>query len=372
MTEVSGVTTAQIDQAGDDYAYLLEEALDRAARAVARRWTATSTEDDLAAIRTLWQEEIDRTLAPTLALLLHTGAAGVRSQLRDALTASAAADDEAFHLAGKHDQKRHGRKGGQISRAGMGDLALDEGQRREFAGGSAAAHIVQHPDGSYGFTPERQALHDEIVNAHLQGKTPADEPVYNMLGGGPGSGKSTLVRQSPTLQDPNTVVINPDDIKDSLPEYRGTGGKNNTLFVHEESSYLGKRVQAAAFERRYNVTFDGVGDGSPPKLRGKVDAARAAGYRVNGQYVTIPTDVAIQRAELRGQQTGRYVPEPIITELHAGVSVSLPQTYQVFDSVDLFDNRGEGPLQHVMEWRDGTFTVHDPGLWDDFVAKGAG
>jgi hypothetical protein len=107
MTEVSGVTTAQIDQAGDDYAHLLEQALDRVTRTVARRWSPTSTEDDLGAIRTLWQEQVDELLAPTLALLLHTGAAGVRGEVRDALTASAATPAEPFHLAGKHNQKLH-------------------------------------------------------------------------------------------------------------------------------------------------------------------------------------------------------------------------------------------------------------------------
>jgi hypothetical protein len=114
VAEVTGATTRQIDQAGDDYTYLLTEALDRVARKVAARWAPGATEDDLATIRTLWAEEIDRTLAPTLALLLHTGAAGVRDQLRGILpvadpeTVQAAA--EAFHLPGKHDQKRHGHR----------------------------------------------------------------------------------------------------------------------------------------------------------------------------------------------------------------------------------------------------------------------
>src|SRR5215211_7938244 len=89
MTEVTGATTAQIDQAGDDYAHLLEQELDRAARQLARSLPANPTEADLLVLRTLWDKQLDARLVPTLALLLHVGAAGVRSQLRHALTAAA-------------------------------------------------------------------------------------------------------------------------------------------------------------------------------------------------------------------------------------------------------------------------------------------
>jgi hypothetical protein len=116
MTRIVGATTRQIDQAGDDYAYLLEQGLDATARRVAADWLSDrATEETLATfIRGYWIDRVEQELAPTLALLLHTGAAGVRSQLRSALTASA----ETFHLPGKHNQQTHGHGGGYVGASG--------------------------------------------------------------------------------------------------------------------------------------------------------------------------------------------------------------------------------------------------------------
>jgi predicted ABC-type ATPase len=291
--------------------------------------------------------------------------------------AAAAADLEQFHLPGGHNQKKHGRKiPGDGARARMGDIPLDEGFLKDFHGGSAMAHLTKGPDGTYRFTPERQALHDEIINRHLTGKTPTEgQPVYHVLGGGPAAGKSHYVASDAGvgLRDANTVMVNADDMKAELPEYQQmTADRNPTAasFVHEESSYLAARLQAASFENRLNVTLDGTGDSTPAKLRSKLATAKAAGYRVEGHYVTVPTDVAVQRANTRGAKTGRYVPESVVRGTHSGVSRALPEVYPEFDAVDLYDTRGSD-LEHVMEWRDGSFTVHDSGLWDEFVAKGA-
>ena len=334
----------------------------------------------MGALRARFQEETGMAVDPAVAQRIYTQVAGGQPK-PDGLaaeavafwdTVAAAAEAEGFHLAGKHDQKRHGKKvAGMGGRAGMGDIPI--GDRVElFKGGSAEAHLVVGADGSVAFTPERQALHDKIVNDALAGKTPTDDPVFHLLGGGPAAGKSTMVSGRPDLADPNNVIVNSDDMKAELPEYQqmiAAKNPNAAWFAHEESSYLAGRVQAAAFENRLNITADGIGNGAPSKLQAKIGTARAAGYRVQGHYVTVPTDVAVHRANVRGAQTGRYVPETLVRGSHAGVSATLPQVYRDFDSVDLFDTRGSA-MAHVMQWRDGSFTVHDQGLWDEFVAKG--
>ena len=286
---------------------------------------------------------------------------------------------ERLHLAGKHNQKLHGRKGGVGGRAGMGDIPIDDTRVKEFQGGSAMGHLVAQPGGGYAFSPERQQLHDQIIADALAGKAPPEgQPVYHMLGGGPAAGKSTFVDgpggARAGLKDPNMVTVNADDMKAKLPEYGqriAAKDPSASSFVHEESSYLAARLQTAAFENRLNTTLDGTGDNNPNKLRGKITQARSAGYRVEGHYVTVPTDLAVQRAQTRAAQTGRHVPEPVIRGTHAGVSTALPQVAGDFDSVNLYDTRGS-TLEHVMEATNGTMTIHDPGLWDEFVAKGGG
>lgn len=278
------------------------------------------------------------------------------------------------HLAGRHDQRKHGRgRGG--GRAGMGDVELTPGMVAEMQGGSAAAHIIQRPDGTYGFSPERQALHDDIINSHLEGKVPSDNPTYHVLGGGPAAGKSTFVDSDAgaRLRDESSLLVNADDMKAELPEYSQMlrdGDPTAAHFTHEESSYLAKRLQAAGFENRLNVTLDGTGDSSSDKLRGKIATARNAGYRVEGHYVTVPTDVAVDRANARGERTGRVVPESVVRGTHSAVSRTAADTYSDFDAFDLYDTSGT-ELNHVLSYRDGSTTVNDQAAWDSFLAKGS-
>lgn len=70
---------------------------------------------------------------------------------------------------GSHNQKTHGRKGsGKDSssspRAGMGDIKLTGDMVADMKGGSAEKHLVKNEDGSYSFTPERQALHLSLIH----------------------------------------------------------------------------------------------------------------------------------------------------------------------------------------------------------------
>jgi predicted ABC-type ATPase len=285
----------------------------------------------------------------------------------------AASWDVSAHLSGKHDQRKHGRKGGG-GRAGMGDIEIDAKMARDMANGSAAPHLVRRADGTYGFSPERQALHDDIINRHLEGTEPSANPTYHVLGGGPAAGKSTFVDSAAgaALRDPRGLTVNPDDMKAELPDYtamvRG-GDRNAANFTHEESSYLAKRLQAAGFENRVNVTLDGTGDSSSDKLRSKIDAAHAAGYRVEGHYVTTDTATALARAETRGAQTGRHIPETYLRATHAAVSRTMVDVAPSFDALDLYDTSAP-TLNHVATQRGGTMTILDPAAWDTFVAKG--
>ena len=256
-------------------------------------------------------------------------------------------------------------------RDGMGDIKLDEKTVAEMQGGSAAPHIVKDENGNYVFTPERQALHDKIVQEAVEGKPSQDNPVYTVMGGGPAAGKSSIIRDGGVQVPEGTVEINADICKEKLPEWQ-TAGKERASFTHEESSYLAKRTQAAAFERKQHVLLDGTGDTSPESMNGKIDAARSAGYRVEGHYVTLPTDVAIKNAQLRGDKTGRYVPETFIRETHAGVSQTFPVIAHRFDKVNLYDTSVQGKPKLIATGGDGVLDILDQKAYDSFVAKGKG
>lgn len=237
-------------------------------------------------------------------------------------------------------------------------------------------HLRKQKDGTYKLSKERQALHDKIVSDAMRGTTPVDDPVMNMTGGGPASGKSTML-ESDLIKDfpKNSVLINADDIKEQLPEYHQTITRNArqaAAFVHEESSVIGDRIRAAARENKRNVVYDTTGNGRIEDLTSKVERFRASGYKVNAYYASLRTDLAVDIADKRGQSTGRYVPEHLIRATHAKVSVTLDAAFRknLFDRVSLYDTNIHNKPRLVATGDRNTFEIHDRPLYDQFLAKG--
>ena len=263
----------------------------------------------------------------------------------------------------------------------------------ELVDGSAGPHLVKGADGEIlGFTPERQALHDKIVAEHvLDSGVPGNQqnPDFVMLGGGSGAGKSTLVNSGeiaglPREGSKTHVVINPDDIKQGnkgtgIPEFKQkimAGDKEASYFVHEESSFIAKRVQSAAIERKQNIMLDATGDSGIDSLGAKVAQARSGGYSVKGVYVTVPTAVGLKRVVDRGKvplypgaPIGRVVRLDIAEKIHANVSTVFPQAVEakLFDSLQLWDTRTTGSPKAVFDSLKGG--VLDVGLWGEFLDK---
>lgn len=277
------------------------------------------------------------------------------------------------HLAGQHDQSTHSVGGSAAPRAGMGDVVITDQHAADFSGGSAAPHLQKNANGAWEFTPERQALHDEIVRNAVEGVPKSENPTYHLTGGGPAAGKSTMIKQGgadvPTGK--KAVQVNADDVKEQLPEYRQMTAASDpraAAFSHEESSYVAKRIQAAGMERGCDVVLDGTGNSSEKSVRKKIDTARAHGYRVVANYATVPTDIAVTRAAARGQKTGRYIPESVTRGTHSSVSRVFPKVATHFDEVTLWDTTGAPKV--IARGKRGSLSITDQDGWESFIAKG--
>lgn len=228
--------------------------------------------------------------------------------------------------------------------------------------------LHQFSDGKGHFTKERIALHDEIIAKFLEAVTEVKNPEALILGGGPGTGKSTLVSFE-SLHKPNTMLINTDDIRALLPELKE--GKP-AFFSHEEASHIGKQLRIVAGKR--NILLDGTGDSSLENLGGKVAMMRATGHAIVAEYVTVPTEVALERAQQRAARTGRQVPVSVLRETHAAVSRVFPEAVRqgLFDKARLWDAsgpKGSKPVL-VVSAIGKKMTVHNEALWQSFLAKG--
>lgn len=205
-------------------------------------------------------------------------------------------------------------------------------------------------------TPEREAVHKKIIDRLLSGKTPVEgQATMTMLGGGPASGKSSVMNPD-TSNDPHAVTVDPDAIKKMLPGFNEMAKKdsNAAAYYHEESSALAKRFSEVAFGENYNVIYDGTGDGSTKSVQKKIDAARAHNYRVEAKYVSVDTESAVQRNQKRYDdavargETPRLPPVDMVRSTHAkctDISVSMASK---FDYIEIWDNNGSRGQQKMI------------------------
>ena len=250
----------------------------------------------------------------------------------------------------------------------------------EIKGGKVNS-LAAHMDKDGKLTPEREAVHKEIINKLLQGKEPVEgQATMTMLGGGPASGKSSVMNPD-TSKDKHAVTVDPDAIKHMLPGFKEMAEKdpNAAAFYHEESSALAKRFSEVAYSENYNVIYDGTGDGSTGSVAKKINAAREKGYRVEAKYVSIDTEEAVRRNQKRYDdavakgETPRLPPVDMVIATHTkctDISVAMaPQ----FDHIEIWDNNGARGQQKLVATGGGGkgLVATDKGGFDRFLSKGA-
>ena len=228
-----------------------------------------------------------------------------------------------------------------------------------------------------GFTPEREALHNSII-AQIAGKKSTSTGNIFMLGGPPANGKSTLVKSSKLPHPKQTTIIDPDEIKALIPEYNlmvQSGQKNliakGASMVHEESSYLSKRIQAEMLKAKKDFVLDGVNDGKYEKLRIKIAKLKASGNKVRADYVTLDYKLSRQLANERAAKTGRKVAHKFVRDMNKEVSILVPKLIEsgIIDELYLWDTNIFGVPRLILKQINGELTIYDMKLYANFLRK---
>lgn len=219
---------------------------------------------------------------------------------------------------------------------------------------------------------ERERLHDEIERDIFNGDFLKGDIVY-LTGGAPANGKSTLLESGLVDIPDNILEINADRIKEYLPEYkRGIENRNPyaAKIVHEESSFLSKKFIERAMNEQYAVVLDGVGNGSPEKLKAKTDSYREKGYKIIAYYVNLDTDLSLELNEDRFKRTGRFVPPEYVKEMNS----SIPKYFRTytesdnFDEAYLYDTNIQGEPRLMAEYKNKNFSVINKILFRIFTS----
>lgn len=223
------------------------------------------------------------------------------------------------------------------------------------------------------YSAERTEKHNEIIASFLKGKTPPEmRPHAVFTAGGPASGKSTMLEHNPGLLPPeeNTVHIDPDKIKDLLPEYqelRAAKDRYAASAVHQESGDIATRLMFEAMEQGFHVVIDGTGDSDPGSFTKQLQVARDRHYTVDVIYVNAPTDTAVSYAIKRAEEQGRFVPIPVVREQHTKVSRNFVNEVAGLDWLERLDIFDQG--SHIAAMRNGALQILDPARFAAFVDK---
>jgi predicted ABC-type ATPase len=214
------------------------------------------------------------------------------------------------------------------------------------------------------WTRDRRAEHDKIIgDLYAAAADVPSEGKAIIVGGLPGAGKTTVLREHLGAERSDWLVVDPDVIKyelaarDLVPRIEPLTPMEATELAHEESSHIAKRLAVRALAEHKNVVWD-ITMASEDSLAGRIGQLRQAGYtRVEGIFVDVPVETSLERVAERHRKGddeyrttgaglgGRLVPDDLI-EAHADQQWgslnrrSFEQLKDQFDAWYDYDNSG--------------------------------
>lgn len=211
---------------------------------------------------------------------------------------------------------------------------------------------------------QREAQQQEIIDHFLSKPTVKKDHQILVLGGLPGSGKTTTInspagQQALGINLDDYVEVNADEVKAEMikrgmiPDYPGLSPDEAATLYHDESFEIAHSLMRQAAKRHLNFAYD-----TSLKSSGQMGFATGAGSRTMPPpwqttlvLVDVPIATAKQRARDRYLAGGRYMPLALIDKMrpYGKRHSSLPS--ENFDVVKrqadrwvVFDNSGKDPV----------------------------
>jgi predicted ABC-type ATPase len=197
-------------------------------------------------------------------------------------------------------------------------------------------------------TEERSRLHAQIIREVVEGAAARDVREAVLYAGGPASGKSTLLgRLGPTKAD-GFVGIDPDLIRQRLPEYDEMiqdGDPEAARLTHDEASAIAKAATDVAIRLGRSLVIDAVGKDDRGQFSSKVHRLLDLGYGVTVRFATVPVAIAQRRESRRAATTGRSVPLDVLLDGHREVSKAFLRVTRIDGvRVEVYDTSEDVPV----------------------------
>lgn len=232
--------------------------------------------------------------------------------------------------------------------------------------------LYKQADGTY--TPERQELHNQIVQSIREQCPILPEKIVYLTGGGSACGKGAVVGKQ--ISEYTSALgfslgtIDSDEIKNSIPEYSLMQKQDldtASFRAHNESSDIANLAIDTLVAEGRSFVFDGTMK-NLDKYTKLIDTLHSNGYKVRAIAVDVPIEEAIKRAKIRGKLTGRNVPDDIIKDTHIGFAKVFPQLMDKFDDFMLCDNSQPSGQPATMIVSKSSGVVNSE-LWERFQQK---
>jgi len=208
-----------------------------------------------------------------------------------------------------------------------------------------------------------QKIKKAITDHVTKRRNPNDQKRAVLLGGAPGSGKSTQRLNGFDGQIPSrreAAHIDVDEVKQLLPEYNGyieRGSIDAAGATHEESRNLASSVINSAIRQEQDIVYDTSGQF---RNSGELKRLKDAGYKLEAHYFVGDHQVFLERIRARAAKEGRYVPESYVHIIQDNLYGVMAQEMSTFDDFSLWGNDTEGGpvlLARKAMKPDGTWTL---------------
>lgn len=264
---------------------------------------------------------------------------------------------------------RYSGKGDDPARTPRQEVAADLVQAALKAGLSTDDTYENGSHGPKGhWSPEREQLHRQIVDEIIKENAHVPKEARSVIMGGlPGSGKSSMLKENDTIDKHDFVTINPDDIKerliahDALPDHplvEGLKPMEMAGLIHEESSKiaydLATRVSADGTNCIWDITM--ASQEQADKRINELKDDTGPVYHVTALFSDVTTEIAKERAlkrytdEMDTPMGGRYVSPHLIDEKYnaqwgSDNRAAFEGVKANVDAWELWDNNGDKSYQ---------------------------
>ena len=172
------------------------------------------------------------------------------------------------------------------------------------------------------------------------------------LAGGPGSGKSYVVRR--TTGGLGMKIVNSDDIYEKMLKDAGLSATPEDIFSDKGQEIRGrakqttKRMQGNYLEGRLGLIIDGTGK-DYDKIAKQVAGLKAIGYECSMIFVNTSLDTAQERNRMRS----RTLPEDEVAKMWNAVQQNIGKFQRLFGSANMIivDNNDAGEDVFNKVWK---------------------